>query len=240
MLLSALWHVIPVVLYLSRLSLAQYVTAPCPLLGADVPVPTRLSNSRAVESAKQAIAVAIEESLLNATKYGQLDPNSTSFSLEIYSLHEPDSVFTYHYSAPDLAEPSEGVSVVDSNTIYRIGSISKLLTVYLYLIEAGDVSFNQPVTNFVPELARYSTEKADLLEADTVDIVDWSEITIGALASHMAGIGRDYAGRDTLDAIYGEIGLPPVPPVNGSFCGGVPCDRTGKMTSVYAPWIHEY
>jgi CubicO group peptidase (beta-lactamase class C family) len=65
-----------------------------------------------------------------------------------------------------LAEPIEGVATADSNTIYRIASISKLLTVYTYLITAGDSSFNDLITKYVQELAQYAHTAANVLSTD--------------------------------------------------------------------------
>jgi CubicO group peptidase (beta-lactamase class C family) len=79
-----------------------------------------------------------------------------------------------------------GVKNVDSHSQYRIGSISKLFTVYTFLIEAGDVKFNDPITKYVPELAAAARH-----EQNAVDSVDWESVTVGNLASQMSGIGRD-------------------------------------------------
>jgi CubicO group peptidase (beta-lactamase class C family) len=82
-----------------------------------------------------------------------------------------------------------GTKAVDANTIYRVGSITKLFTVLTFLVEAGDVHFNEPVTSFVPEL-RQAAQKIDNA-LSPIDHVAWEDVTLGALASHMAGIGRD-------------------------------------------------
>jgi CubicO group peptidase (beta-lactamase class C family) len=64
--------------------------------------------------------------------------------------------------------------------------ISKLFTVYLFLIEVGDIHFSDPVTKWVPEL-----KAAAKAPSDAVSRVDWNAITLGNLASQMSGIGRD-------------------------------------------------
>lgn len=226
------------VLYLIAIpsSLAQS-TKPCPLLGPDFPPPVSLINRDAIQNAKQKLTHSLQAALLNATIYGQFDPNATSFSLDVYSIHEKNSLFTYHFSAPALAHPAEGVATVDSNTIYRIGSVSKLLTVYTYLIQVGDVSFNEPITNYVPELASYAASHSAALQSNEIDFVDWNSITVGALASQMAGIPRDFASGAASDADLASFGLPPVPAVNVSICGEpteLPCDRAG-MVSLLCP-----
>ena len=221
-----------VYLVTTSFSLAQS-KSPCPLLWPDFPQPSSLSNSHAVQDAKQALSRSLQAALHNATIHGQLDSNATSFSVDVYSIRETHPLFTYHFSAPALAHPAQGVATVDSDTIYRIGSLSKLLTVYTYLIEVGDVSFNQPITKYVPELASYATSHAAALKTNEIDFVDWNSITIGALASHMAGISRDFARGAESDAdLLASGGFPPVPAMNVPFCGDpikVPCDRAGMV-----------
>ncbi|MCJ1462110.1 hypothetical protein MMC07_000710 [Pseudocyphellaria aurata] len=212
-------------------------SSPCPLRGPDFPPPTTPSHSHAVQNAKQNLTSSLQAALLNATAYSLQDFNATSFSLDVYSIHEQQSLFTYHFSAPALAHPTQGVATVDSNTIYRIGSASKLLTVYTYLVEAGDVSFNHPITEYVPELASYAASHAAALQSNEIDFVDWNSVTVGALASQLAGIPRDFAPGATSDAYFSSVGLPPVPAVNASFCGGdqvqLPCDRAAFFSSFF-------
>ena len=71
--------------------------------------------------------------------------------------------------------------------MYRIGSISKLFTVFALLVENGDANFNDPITKFVPELRDSWMVK----QKGVVNAVQWKDVTLGALASQMSGIGRD-------------------------------------------------
>lgn len=151
----------------------------CPFLGIDFPAPTKLSGSSIIQNATSSLLAAINTAINNGV-------NGSSFSVEIFATHEPSSLFNFHHSSPSL-NSSVGVKTVDSNSIYRIGSISKLFTVYLLLIEAGDVNFHDPITKFVPELLAATGASSD----DDLDIVDWNSVTIGNIASHMSGIGRD-------------------------------------------------
>ena len=231
--------ILPLCLFLSLpfVILAQSDISSCPLLGPDFPAPVGPSANQAVVKAQQLVATGIERAL---RPNGTFDSNATSFSLEIYSLHEPDPLFTYHFSAPTLAQATEGVKTVDSHTIYRIASISKLWTVYMYLIAVGDASFSDPITNYVPELAEYAKTQAALLETDDIDTVNWEEITVGSLASHLAGIGRDRYLSPINDQAYLSAGLPPVATPDAAFCGSgfIPevCDRAG-MNELFLPRI---
>ncbi|KAK5108392.1 hypothetical protein LTR62_008348 [Meristemomyces frigidus] len=84
-----------------------------------------------------------------------------------------------------------GVTEVKEDSVFRIGSGSKLITAYLFLIEVGMKYWGHPITDFVPELAAAARNCS--ASPDPVDCTDWSEITLGALASHMAGIRNDYS-----------------------------------------------
>jgi hypothetical protein len=57
--------------------------------------------------------------------------------------------------------------------------------VYLYLTEARDTSFNDPITKYVPELATCVTENAAELAWDAIGIINWDSMTVGALARHL-------------------------------------------------------
>lgn len=113
--------------------------------------------------------------------------------------------------------------------------MSKLLTTYLYLIEAGDTSFNDPITKYVPELAAYVANNAAELAADAVGVLNWDAITVGALASQLAGVPRDAAPGPAQDQLIAKLtGLPAASAPNVSFCGDpsvvqLPCDRAGMI-----------
>jgi CubicO group peptidase (beta-lactamase class C family) len=218
-------------LSLSLSALAQQDGSTCPLLGPDFPKPTNPASAQGVIEAQQLMASAIQQALQTSIADGGLDSNSTSFSLQVYSLYEAEALFTYHHSASALSNPAEGVASVDSNTIYRVGSVSKLWSMYIYLIAAGDTSFNDPITKYVPELAHNAEIDANRLTTDTIDHVNWNDITVGALASQIAGIGRDVRLPPSFEQTIAAYGLPPVPPSNASYCGDqsppLPCDRAG-------------
>ena len=125
-------------------SLAQLVTTSCPILGPYFPAPVRPSGKEVVIEVVEQLSTAIWDAVEGNTNAAAFDSNATSFSLQLFSLHEANPLFEYRSSAPTLAQSAIGVTTVDSNTIYRIGSIGKLLTVYIYLITAGDASFNYP------------------------------------------------------------------------------------------------
>lgn len=74
-----------------------------------------------------------------------------------------------------------------NTSLYRIGSISKLFTVYTLLVNYGWEHWDDNITKYLPEL-----QGAANLDDDTsVAHADWSKITVGGLASQLSGIGRD-------------------------------------------------
>jgi CubicO group peptidase (beta-lactamase class C family) len=163
----------------------------CPLLGPDFPPPLNLSAGSATLSAGSNFTQQVRQLINNQNStYGPFDANTTSFSVNIFSVHKDNPIFQYHYSAPILATSTGGVKTVDENSVYRIGSVSKLFTVYAFLVENGDVHWNEPITKYVPELAALAKTN-DVNQRNPIDNVAWEDITVGSLASHMAGIGRD-------------------------------------------------
>ncbi|RAO72658.1 uncharacterized protein BHQ10_008670 [Talaromyces amestolkiae] len=66
---------------------------------------------------------------------------------------------------------SSGVTQVDENTVFRIGSAPKLWTVYTLLASAREVSLHDPVTKWVPELHASTATGAD----DAVNFVRWKD-----------------------------------------------------------------
>ncbi|KAE9386343.1 beta-lactamase/transpeptidase-like protein [Gymnopus androsaceus JB14] len=96
---------------------------------------------------------SLNASLASATqtgecKFGQLGANTTSYSIGLFDTKS--ILLDFEHSSSTLAAP--GTTQVDHNSIYRIGSVSKLLTAYLFLIEAGEDVWDHKVTDVVPEL----------------------------------------------------------------------------------------
>lgn len=166
----------------------------CPPLGPVYEKPQGLSTDASIRLAAQNLTAVLNrqvKSLNNSTDTTVLNVN-TSFSIDFFSAHDQESLFQYHFTAPVLNVSS--TKKVDENTVYRIGSISKLVTVFALLLQDGKVHFDDPITKYVPELARFAEqENENCEESETYNdsiTTQWSEITVGALASHLADIGR--------------------------------------------------
>jgi hypothetical protein len=209
---------------------------PCFPLGPVFPAPRQLKYSTSLKSALRALNNTLNAALgPDGSKYGMLDNQSTTFIVDMYSIHSSESLYTFTFNAPDFSNASVGVSKVNEDTVFRLGSMSKMLSVWNFLIAAGDSSWNDPVTKYVPELAAYAREHAADLKAGDIGYYDFDSITLGALASQMSGINRDFAFGPDSDAAFAGI-LPAVPPVNATYCGSTatnqaplfPCNRAGK------------
>jgi CubicO group peptidase (beta-lactamase class C family) len=91
---------------------------------------------------------------------------------------------------------------VDGDSQYRIASISKTFTTLalLYQHEAGNLSLDDPVDLYVPELA-----------AEDSGAVPWKDITLRIMASQLSGIPRETDQSDVINSPTDptKIGLPP-------------------------------
>lgn len=161
----------------------QSTSLDCPILGPDFPAPQNISTSPLILAAQTSFFKLL-------SNYTSSIGNDSAFSISLFSVDEDELIFQYHHS-PTLP-PATGVSTVDADSIYRIGSCTKVFSVWTFLIEVGDSYFSEPVTRYVPELAAMATQSNNnSVGYDEVDKVRWDDVTLGALASQMAGIARD-------------------------------------------------
>ncbi|KAH8703424.1 putative penicillin-binding protein [Talaromyces proteolyticus] len=116
--------------------------------------------------------------------YGPFDNLGTSFSASVFDLGNNEPLFDFHFEAPQLNGSCTRGKLTD-DTIYRTGSLGKLLVMYAWMIDIGDSIFTEPITKYVPELAAAAQSYQNpLLQTN------WSEVTVGSLASQISGIGR--------------------------------------------------
>jgi hypothetical protein len=213
---------------------AQLYTKPCPLIDKNYPIPSKIATSNYVAAAINSSPSQISSALNATTRYGQYESNTTAFSLQVYSIHDESPLFTYHYTPAALIDQrTVGVELVNSDTIYRLVSVSKLWTVFIYLIAGGDKSWNLPIIDYIPELAAIAQETGQV--EGSPDHVDWTSVTIGALASQMAGIARDAAYSGELAEVLEGYGIPNPGDDAHSTCSDVArdmltCNRTGMFT----------
>ncbi|KAL9117447.1 MAG: hypothetical protein Q9187_006016 [Circinaria calcarea] len=196
----------------------------CPPLGPVFDAPTALSDDPSIRAAAFNLSATLDHGLRNGTI--GFNSSITSFSLNLFSIHEAADapMFQYHHTAPLLNTSAGGTNKVDVDTVYRMGSISKTVTVLELLLHDGKVSFDDPVIKYVPELAAIAAESGT---ANEIDGPSWAEITVGALTSHLAGIGREFAAGDLTasDLPLTQLGLPALAASDVPTCG-----RDGSQT----------
>ncbi|KAF2736427.1 beta-lactamase/transpeptidase-like protein [Polyplosphaeria fusca] len=182
--------IVPILLSFQRHAVAQDVPfSPCPLLGPRFPIPDTLSTSPVIQEGLQNLTDALDQYILAGDgTFGEIFPNTTSFSLMIFSSENVNSTdpffFEYHYTAPSLRNASSGVKKVDADSVYRVGDLTSMFTVWLFLMEAGETFWDEPVSKWVPELA--SATQA----SESISKIQWDKITLGDLAAHLGGVGR--------------------------------------------------
>ncbi len=234
-------------------------TPAAPLLGPGYPPPTDLTSDCSLVSAAWTNLTASINTYIegNQTVEG-LVPNlgSYTFSVGAFSIFDAQAAhkLQYHHTGKDVETSNTGVTRVDGDSIYRVASVSKAFTVYLVLIKIGSSYWDRPITDFVPELAKYANDTAP----DPLNVVDWRSVTLGALAGQIAGIPRDtpfFASDQWISRGGGsdlvELGLPPLnftdldalDPCTSFFnsTGGIcPEDRYfqawTKRGPVFSPW----
>ncbi|KAI5859265.1 beta-lactamase/transpeptidase-like protein [Durotheca rogersii] len=207
----------------------------CPPLGAVLPAPTRPSAHVSV----QAAVADVTNTLRNLT----VGLDATGISIAVKSIHEADPLLELHHT-PALLN-TNGTAAIDSQSVYRVGSISKIFAV-LALLQQSHVRWDDLITDYVPELLELRGETDEINDITTVC---WNEVTLGSLASHMSGIGTDLVNDlGTLPTDWTQIGLPQLDETQKTGCAGVlglpPCDRAqffrdfGKRHPVYAPFTN--
>ncbi|KAM0449441.1 hypothetical protein ACHAO4_007459 [Trichoderma viride] len=149
----------------------------CPPIGPVLPPATSPRTDPGFDSAAAALTTNLQKL---TSRY-----NFSAVSLGVMSIHEATPMFEFHHS-PQNFDPS-GVSEVNSDTVYRLASMTKLFTV-LGLLRIENISLEDPITKYLPELRDLHKEAA---VQDAVHVVDWDSITLEALAAHQGGIGAD-------------------------------------------------
>ena len=100
-----------------------------------------------------------------------------TFSMSMFSMHDPRAAesLQYHYTSDDVAKASTGVNEVEGDSIYRIASVTKLITVYTGMLNLKESDWDRPLTDFLPGLAGY--QRKHISEDGPVWMVQWDQIT---------------------------------------------------------------
>ncbi|KAL4812922.1 beta-lactamase/transpeptidase-like protein [Aspergillus spinulosporus] len=208
----------------------------CPLGGPVFPAAQRPEESTAMKQATRNFTESLHEILYpaNASLTTAIDPDQTSFAVQVYSAGYSEPLLEYYHTATSARNYTLGVNRIDGDTVFRIGSCSKIWTVLLLLMETGEALFHEPVWKYLPEVENAMEElDGDLNE---IDHVRWKDVTIGDLVSQMAGLERSYGLGDhaATTALMEQLGYPSLKEeVPG--CGLEPaCNRERKTGGIYS------
>jgi CubicO group peptidase (beta-lactamase class C family) len=152
-------------------------------------------------------------------EYGAITPNTTSFSVVLFSGAKSNATvdpifYQYHYTAPAAGAKTK----VTLDSVFALGSLTQLFTVYAWLAEMGVETWTDPITKYLPQLKTASCGEKFLVE--------WDTVTIEALAGQMAGISRD-SGTCELGSACDTDGKPQSP----HLCPGLPRRKLTAYTA---------
>ncbi|CAM1510986.1 Fc.00g084990.m01.CDS01 [Cosmosporella sp. VM-42] len=204
----------------------------CPPLGAVLPAPTSPSSHSTVKSAIKDAKNILHN--ITATF------NSSGVAIGVKSIHESDLLFEYAYTPPNV-DP-RGVKKIDSDTVFRIASLSKVFPV-LALLKLHGVSLDDSVTDYLPELRKLNEQAR---AKNSIWTVDWDDITLGALASHLGGMAADLFTDVQPYGDWTTLGFPPDDVSKNLNCSGLlglpPCgedvfdERFGERPPISLPF----
>lgn len=152
-------------------------TKDTPLLGRALVANFNLSNATAIRQAKDAFPSMISDLF----EGGVLDPDNMTFSVDVFSAATNQSIYSYtHVGSNERASLTAGR--LNDETVTRIGSVSKLFTVYALMAKLGIDAMNRRVTDYLPELLPQNGTRS-------FERIRFEDLTIGALASQQGGTG---------------------------------------------------
>jgi hypothetical protein len=160
----------------------------CPPFGYEYPQPKNLTSHPAWQAAIQNLTSTFDYIDANVAE-------NFSYSIQVFStIPGEETLFERYFTSPKLSsQNSDCAQKVDENTVYRIGSLTKVFTVLTFLAEAGDIHWKDPITKYIPELSAMA-KKFDATgtgAGDFVSSVNWDDVTLEGLASQMTGMQRD-------------------------------------------------
>ena len=219
-------------------------------LGPRFPSPVDLtSNSSIVTAGWKNVSVALDSYIAGGSSNETTLPldklKEITFSAGMFSIHDPAaSQLQYHHISED-AKASPGTHTLDGDSIYRLASVSKLITVFASLLAFDDDHWDQPITNFIPGISNSSLNGTG---EDSVLRSQWEKVSLRALASQISGLPRDPAPWFADLALYDpatsappptpeKYGLPPLTP--DEIAPYLPCLSTPNSEDCSASEVFE-
>lgn len=110
---------------------------------------------------------------------------NVTFSVGMFSLSDPEALrLQYHHTSPEIKTAKIGTQNVDENSIYRVASVSKLVTVFAGMLTLSDDEWNRPLTKINAHFKRQKNNST----ADVIKYIQWDKVTPWALASQLSGV----------------------------------------------------
>lgn len=190
------------------------------LPGPAYPAPQDISSDSSRVGASWKNVTATLDQTLKGGGLGKLASamlKNTTFSMGMFSVHDKDaSSLQYHHTAPSTLNGTYGTKSVDADSIYRVASISKLITTYAGMVELHENDWNTPLTEIYPTFKDFVEKTA--VDFDATRDIEWDKITVGDIAAHLGGIPRlgipvstDILLRSLANpAVLDAWGLPPL------------------------------
>ncbi|KAL8294707.1 hypothetical protein RB600_000583 [Gaeumannomyces tritici] len=211
---------------------AAHAKKPCPFWGHMYPKPETMVDQPEVRAIAGTLDALFSQRVDSSAELGAAN---FSYTVEVFSTRDERPLWSRYRTASRLPVQDVagvGVRAVGPDTVFRIGSVTKVFTVLAFLAAVGDGVWNDPVTKFIPELAALVAGRGGVQRESTWS-VDWDDITIGSLAGQTSGLIRDYSLLSELtwqNAIRPELlvyfGFPPLNRSEIPPCGSLPtCSR---------------
>lgn len=174
------------------------------LLGPTYPAPRDLTSNDSLVALTWTNLSATLESIVTSPSDPALAQlaglENITFSMGMFSVHDPlaAEALQFHYTSPEVSNSTQGLQEVDGNSIYRVASITKLVTVLAGMLEMKPEDWERSLGEIFPELAHTSGSENET----SVTATNWSTITLTALAAQIGGVAHDGSAYSPGDILY--------------------------------------
>lgn len=168
--------------------ISSAIASSCPPLGAVLPPPQAPSQNEAVKLANQKLKSTIDSSFSSKL-------NSSGISIMVKSIHEDEPLFSYHFTPPVLSDI--GTASIDDNTIFRVGSLSKIFPA-LAALQSKSIHLDDSVLEYIPALKEAAA-------STSTETIPWEDVTVDSLMTHLSGLATD--SKNSLHFLFSFIGL---------------------------------
>ncbi len=178
-------NVVPLLLLASVSCAAS--SSSCPPLGQVYPGPKAGLTSDAQLKTTWSNLTASLDFIMQGSQTNATTVGDAFLSVGVASVHEKNPLFEYYRTPKEVN--TTGATDVNEDTIFCLGSITKVFTVLALILHEDKFSWDDPITKYVPELR--SLHACANGSASLPIKVEWDQVTLRALSSQLAGIPRD-------------------------------------------------